>query len=152
MGGRLLDLLRPAVLITVAGMLVGVPGRALSQRLHGDRFSASLGAPVVGRLGSIPYGAEADALATALLGPPIGIGRAAARLDAETKDHRREGLIAGAVALGLTAAVMGWEFCTDPPGKRSHLTCLAEDVPFTAMGALAGGGVGSLIGGLFPKD
>lgn len=74
------------------------------------------------------------------------------RVEAETSDHRREGLVLGAVVLGAGAAVVGWQLCRDPEGGRSSATkCFLLDVPFSAMGAVVGGGIGALLGGLIPK-
>jgi hypothetical protein len=65
-------------------------------------------------------------------------------------DYRWEGLVAGAILLGVGLAVMTNGLCQDPDGGHEG-SCLGPTLGAGLVGATIGGVVGGLLGTLIPK-
>lgn len=66
-------------------------------------------------------------------------------------DHRWEGALVGAIAVGVLGAIVGYGMChfdnPDPPGG-----CVLPTFFGLVIGVASGGGAGGLVGGLIPKE
>lgn len=82
----------------------------------------------------------------ALVEPPRPV------LAGSAQDYRREGMIIGGSALGVGTGVLVYGLCRGFENPGGVGECLAKGLVGVAGGALAGVGVGGLVGGLFPKS
>lgn len=64
-------------------------------------------------------------------------------------DYRWEGLVAGAVVLGVGAAFLGSRLCQLSDTGEPH--CFRATVELGLLGAFGGGIIGGVIGGMIPK-
>ena len=106
---------------------------------------------LAGQTGALPNAWRPQYLPSALLPPASSQPQALHQLAAGSSPkptHWREGGIVGAVVFGLALASLGGGLCAD--SETDH-DCTGA----TILGAVAGGGmgfvIGALIGGLFPK-
>lgn len=64
-------------------------------------------------------------------------------------DYRWEGLVIGAVVLGVSAAYLGSRLCQLSDTGEPH--CFRTTVELGLLGAFGGGIIGGVIGGMMPK-
>jgi hypothetical protein len=64
-------------------------------------------------------------------------------------DHRTEGMIAGAILIGIPTTILAFAFCSDTDSGGGN--CLTGGVGVSLAGFLLGGLTGALIGSAIPK-
>jgi len=99
-------------------------------------------APAVGQLLTQPFASAAISLGD----PPRA--SFAARLPAPARNYWREGAVIGAVALGVSGALLGHAQCSNTDVPHS---CAGPTLVTAAIGAALGFGVGAFVGSRFHK-
>ena len=81
--------------------------------------------------------------ATPAPAPPVSF------IHSSAPDYRWEGLVIGAIAGGMTFAVLANAFCNDPDGSGG---CFSLTLGGMLLGGAAGGVAGTTIGAFIPKS
>jgi hypothetical protein len=68
---------------------------------------------------------------------------------ANTRDYRWEGLLVGALTLGVAGGFLGSRLCTLSDSADRH--CVRMTVGLGLLGAFGGGIIGGVVGGAIPK-
>jgi hypothetical protein len=120
-------------------LLVGASRSVSGQQLSPSRFPARAASDLtVGLTGDRLYVLTSHAAPLAPL-----------KADSAHRDYRWEGLIIGALALGVGGALAANGLCHDDSSDKD---CTGSIVGYFLVGATVGGVTGGLIGAAIPKD